>query len=87
MLSGTGGYCGYIELVRGRGRGVIWKQRLFLFLCSCSCFNLGLVIVFHLDMVKSFVYPIPVLVIKFLDFVEIQVCGFDPVGGGELVGS
>ena len=38
-------------------------------------------------MVKSFVYPIPVLVIKFLDFVEIQVCGFDPVGGGELVGS
>ena len=44
-------------------------------------------IVFHLDMVKSFVYPIPVLVIKFLDFVEIQVCGFDPVGGGELVGS
>lgn len=87
MLSGTGGYCSNIELVRGRGRGVIWKQRLFLFLCGCSFFNLGLMIVFHLDIIKGFVYPVPVLVSKFLDFVEIEVRGFDPVGGGELVGN
>ena len=44
-------------------------------------------IMFHLDIVKGFVYPVPVLVSKFLDFVEIEVRGFDPVGGGELVGN
>lgn len=44
-------------------------------------------IVFHLGVVKGFVYPLPVLVSEFLDFSEVQVGGFYPVGSGELVGN